>query len=121
MKGEDLIESVMIPYKSRFTIYSINQCVTVLSVQRRQQVRVAVEPILDPLISSMPEFNLTEFAARHGINMPDVFQSEEAPRPGRELAKKGWKPKHPIVIVPGFVTSGLELWAGKPCAARYFR
>ncbi|EIE21902.1 Lecithin:cholesterol acyltransferase [Coccomyxa subellipsoidea C-169] len=44
-----------------------------------------------------------------------------APRPGRELAKKGWKPKHPIIIVPGFVTSGLELWSGKPCAARYFR
>lgn len=33
----------------------------------------------------------------------------------------GYKPKHPIVIVPGFVTSGLELWHGKPCANRFFR
>ncbi len=79
-------------------------------LQKRQQVRVAVEPMLDPLIQTMPDFNLTEFAARHGITIPDVFQSE-----------KGWKPKHPIIIVPGFVTSGLELWAGQPCAAKYFR
>ena len=33
----------------------------------------------------------------------------------------GYRPKHPIVIVPGFVTSGLELWHGKPCANRFFR
>ncbi|KAK9918842.1 hypothetical protein WJX75_007445 [Coccomyxa subellipsoidea] len=107
--------------KRRWAIVMAIIAVTWGLYHRRQQVRVAVEPILDPLISNMPEFNFTEFAGRHGITLPDVFQSEEAPRPGRELAQKGWKPKHPIIIVPGFVTSGLELWAGKPCAARYFR
>ena len=25
------------------------------------------------------------------------------------------KPKHPVVIVPGFVNTGLELWKSKPC------
>ncbi|KAG1663890.1 hypothetical protein FOA52_014703 [Chlamydomonas sp. UWO 241] len=42
-------------------------------------------------------------------------------RPGQAAAKKGWKAKHPVVIVPGFVTSGLELWAGQKCAQSYFR
>ena len=34
---------------------------------------------------------------------------------------QGYVPKHPIIIVPGFVTSGLELWQGRKCAAKYFR
>ena len=41
-------------------------------------------------------------------------------QPGN-AAVQGFKPKHPIIIVPGFVTSGLELWVGKKCAAKYFR
>lgn len=85
------------------------------------QKRDSMKPILDPFMSQMPEFNFTQFAADHGIAMPDMFQSEETPRPGLELARKGYKPKHPIIIVPGFVTSGLELWEGRPCASRYFR
>jgi hypothetical protein len=72
-------------------------------------------------MSNMPDFNFTQFAEDHGIAVPEMFQSEEAPRPGLELKARGLKPKHPIIIVPGFVTSGLELWEGRPCAARYFR
>ena len=30
----------------------------------------------------------------------------------------GAKPKHPVVIVPGFVNTGLELWKSKPCIAK---
>ncbi|EED96074.1 Phospholipid:diacylglycerol acyltransferase, partial [Thalassiosira pseudonana CCMP1335] len=29
--------------------------------------------------------------------------------------------KHPIVMIPGFVTSGLELWAGRDCFKKHFR
>lgn len=28
------------------------------------------------------------------------------------------RPKHPVVIVPGFVNTGLELWKSKPCIAK---
>ena len=28
---------------------------------------------------------------------------------------------HPVVLVPGIVTGGLELWEGKPCAEGLFR
>lgn len=31
------------------------------------------------------------------------------------LAKKGLAAKYPVVIIPGFVTSGLELWQGLDC------
>eukprot|EP00727_Mastigamoeba_balamuthi_P014135 m51a1_g9344 putative phospholipid:diacylglycerol acyltransferase (608) ;mRNA; f:74168-76142 len=33
----------------------------------------------------------------------------------------GLRARHPVVIVPGFVNTNLELWRGKPCAERYFR
>mmetsp|Transcript_38027 Transcript_38027/g.92531 ORF Transcript_38027/g.92531 Transcript_38027/m.92531 type:complete len:649 (+) Transcript_38027:242-2188(+) len=41
---------------------------------------------------------------------------------GIRLASEGIKPKHPVFMVPGFVTSGLVLWNGKKCAfPAYFR
>lgn len=30
-------------------------------------------------------------------------------------------PRHPVAFLPGIVSTGLELWAGKECAKRYFR
>ena len=45
----------------------------------------------------------------------------EPRRPGQLAAARGLRARHPVVIVPGFVTSGLELWEGRACAAAYFR
>ena len=42
-------------------------------------------------------------------------------RPGVMLASSGLRPKHPVVLVPGIVTTGLELWRGDECAKSYFR
>jgi len=42
-------------------------------------------------------------------------------RPGFQLAQKGAQAKYPIIMIPGFVTSGLEVWQGKECAKPYFR
>ncbi|KAI3443587.1 hypothetical protein Pfo_000252 [Paulownia fortunei] len=41
--------------------------------------------------------------------------------PGVRLAKEGLKAKHPVVLVPGIVTGGLELWEGHSCADGLFR
>lgn len=49
------------------------------------------------------------------------ISSNKTERIGVRLRKEGMRPKHPVVIVPGFVTTGLELWAAKPCAAKHFR
>lgn len=47
--------------------------------------------------------------------------SAGADRPGLRLAAEGLSVKHPVVIVPGIVSTALELWKGKPCAQRHFR
>ena len=43
------------------------------------------------------------------------------PRPGMLLAEEGAQAKHPVFLVPGFITTGLELWQGEECAKKYFR
>jgi phospholipid:diacylglycerol acyltransferase len=48
-------------------------------------------------------------------------QNSERSLPGIELAKEGARAHFPIVMIPGFVTSGLELWEGEECAKKYFR
>lgn len=42
-------------------------------------------------------------------------------RPGVTLAAQGATVRHPVLMVPGVVTSGLELWKGERCAREYFR
>ncbi|KAF2300666.1 hypothetical protein GH714_015064 [Hevea brasiliensis] len=41
--------------------------------------------------------------------------------PGTRLKREGLTAQHPVVLVPGFITGGLELWEGKPCAEGLFR
>lgn len=44
-------------------------------------------------------------------------KSDRSTRPGIQAAAKGVEPLYNVVIVPGFVTSGLELWSGElPCS-----
>lgn len=47
------------------------------------------------------------------------FQVPESP--GVRLKREGLTSLHPVVLVPGIVTGGLELWAGKPCSEGLFR
>lgn len=47
------------------------------------------------------------------------FQVPESP--GVRLSREGVTALHPVVLVPGIVTSGLELWEGRPCAEDLFR
>ncbi|CAI0398107.1 unnamed protein product [Linum tenue] len=47
------------------------------------------------------------------------FQAPESP--GVRLKREGITALHPVVMVPGIVTGGLELWEGKPCAEDLFR
>ncbi|KAG4167882.1 hypothetical protein ERO13_A13G223400v2 [Gossypium hirsutum] len=41
--------------------------------------------------------------------------------PAARLKREGLTGIHPVVLVPGIVTGGLELWEGKPCADGLFR
>ncbi|XWS28639.1 hypothetical protein CRYUN_Cryun25bG0088300 [Craigia yunnanensis] len=41
--------------------------------------------------------------------------------PGVRLKREGLIALHPVVLVPGIFTGGLELWEGRPCADGLFR
>lgn len=47
------------------------------------------------------------------------FQVPESP--GVRLKRDGLTALHPVVLVPGIVTGGLELWEGRPCSEGLFR
>jgi phospholipid:diacylglycerol acyltransferase len=63
----------------------------------------------------MPHLTFDDTSARLSYLMTEEI------RPGYHLAQKGARAKYPIVMVPGFVTSGLEVWGAKQCAKQYFR
>ncbi|KAE8691041.1 putative phospholipid:diacylglycerol acyltransferase 2 [Hibiscus syriacus] len=50
-----------------------------------------------------------------------LLRVNELPGPGARLKREGLTALHPVVLVPGIVTGGLELWEGKPCADGLFR
>ncbi|KAA8544179.1 hypothetical protein F0562_022185 [Nyssa sinensis] len=51
-------------------------------------------------------------------NLPGLRVPEP---PGARLKREGLTALHPVVLVPGIVTGGLELWEGRPCAEGLFR
>ena len=60
----------------------------------------------------------------HSLNeLPALNTSalSSVPLPGQLAYARGRRPKHPVVIVPGFVSSGLELWEGLRCGKHFFR
>ncbi|CAF3546647.1 unnamed protein product [Rotaria sp. Silwood1] len=50
----------------------------------------------------------------------NLTSSEFQYRPGQQLAKYR-QPSMPIIIIPGIVSTGLELWEGTECATGRFR
>lgn len=52
------------------------------------------------------------------VNMPELKGPEI---PGARFKREGLTANHPVVLVPGIITGGLELWEGKPCAEPLFR
>ncbi|XP_009625751.1 putative phospholipid:diacylglycerol acyltransferase 2 [Nicotiana tomentosiformis] len=51
-------------------------------------------------------------------NLPGLKVPEA---PGVRLKREGLIALHPVVLVPGIVTGGLELWEGRPCSEGLFR
>jgi Lecithin:cholesterol acyltransferase len=72
---------------------------------------------LDPSELTMPAI-LTNI--KDGISSFAHTVTTHDPRPGELLFEMGARPHHPVILVPGVVTTGLEVWQSKPCA-NYFR
>ncbi|XP_062105240.1 putative phospholipid:diacylglycerol acyltransferase 2 [Humulus lupulus] len=55
-------------------------------------------------------------------SLPPTITGFHVPEsPGERLRREGLTPLHPVVMVPGIVTGGLELWEGRPCSEGLFR
>ncbi len=50
-----------------------------------------------------------------------AHEIEENTRIGYQLRMQNAYAKYPVIMIPGFVTSGLELWEGTTCAKKHFR
>lgn len=86
-------------------------------------------------ITDMKEMalQLTDNFQRQSISLPpfqsmmnwstSAYMTSSSSSLGSIAREKGWYAKHPVVLVPGFVTSGLEVWEGLPCSKKtvYFR
>lgn len=77
---------------------------------------------LEQSMTTWSTFNETSswyYRLNSSISMGYLMQERQ--RPGFQLAKEGARGQYPVVMIPGFVTSGLEVWGGKECARNYFR
>lgn len=85
---------------------SINNLTTVATTAFDEFYAANVQPLVD--------------AGRSAFN-GTLHESEETNRVGYQLREQNARAKHPVVMIPGFVTTGLELWQGLPCAKQHFR
>jgi len=72
--------------------------------------------------------NIMEKINKDQMNNNNVNETDTKRRPGEKfksiiLLETGQqvRPKHPVIFVPGFITGGLQLWAGEECLRKRFR
>lgn len=85
-----------------------------------EQVKARLSPLYAALLGG-GDFELPQLP--EGFPKFDLFHRDEDEELaiGLKLKREGLKPAYPFIIVPGFVTSGLELWHGERCARKFFR
>jgi hypothetical protein len=85
-----------------------------------------VQPVLDRGMSALNGTRVeSEEKTRVGYRLrhhPESFDKDEnGTSRGSGERREGASAKHPIVLIPGFVTTGLELWEGHECFKQHFR
>eukprot|EP00934_Nitzschia_sp_Nitz4_P001179 Nitzschia sp. Nitz4//scaffold35_size145790//91671//93755//NITZ4_003037-RA/size145790-processed-gene-0.95-mRNA-1//-1//CDS//3329549145//1179//frame0 len=94
-----------------------------LVAERVLHVQYRIENTTGAFLTNMNQFNTSLYWFRSlNESLPSMpSRTQPLTRPGFRLAQEGAKAKYPIVMIPGFVTSGLEVWQGKECAKQLFR
>jgi len=87
----------------------------------RDHVMPQLQQQIDNGLKWSHSFNETPFWHRFNQSVAISYLTQERLRPGFQMASEGARGKYPVVMIPGFVTSGLEVWEGKECAKKYFR
>ena len=62
-----------------------------------------------------------KFDSIYNETLAKTYTTKQSQRPGYLLAEEGAAANYPVVMIPGFVTSGLEVWQSRECAKKYFR
>eukprot|EP00741_Cyanophora_paradoxa_P014681 tig00020816_g14159.t1 len=106
----------------------------VVHFQVHQPIKSTVQELRDQLIRQLPALSLsmitnaTELRAMlDTLKFPEFLSLSQKPaadyaRPGAELRRtRDLRALHPVFLVPGIVSTGLELWEGDECAKKYFR
>ncbi|KAG7363348.1 lecithin:cholesterol acyltransferase [Nitzschia inconspicua] len=91
--------------------------------QRLELLELRMKDTLESARLMAPGFNETLYWLRLNETADEASARTQAKlRPGYQLAEKTEvQAKYPVVMVPGFVTSGLEVWKGKACMDKLFR
>ncbi|KAL3940275.1 MAG: hypothetical protein SGARI_001040, partial [Bacillariaceae sp.] len=99
--------------------------------QRLELLEIRMRDTLESARFMVPGFNetlywlsLNQTAAADNNQQSSTNQTQQAAtsRPGYQLAQEtGAQGQYPVIMVPGFVTSGLEVWKGKECMKKFFR
>lgn len=88
--------------------------------QAQQRFEAAVKSAVDHN-AVLNRLNVTLGEVAQSLRSALGDDDDDGLRIGQALRARGARPRHPVVVVPGFVTSGLELWEGRPCARSLFR
>lgn len=84
-----------------------------------EEFKARIAPIYTAIVDGK-HFDLPRIP--EGFPKFDIFKEDNFSSIGLQLKRdEGLGPKYPFIIVPGFVTSGLELWHGEECARKFFR
>jgi phospholipid:diacylglycerol acyltransferase len=81
-----------------------------------------VQPFLDRGMSALNGTRVeSEEKTRVGYRLRYAPESFDGETDEIKERKEGARAKYPIVLIPGFVTTGLELWEGHACFKQHFR
>eukprot|EP00457_Paulinella_chromatophora_P002733 gb/GEZN01002738.1/.p1 GENE.gb/GEZN01002738.1/~~gb/GEZN01002738.1/.p1 ORF type:complete len:679 (-),score=69.29 gb/GEZN01002738.1/:229-2265(-) len=90
---------------------------TVFLLSQALSSRETLSTLVSNLPPGPPRDSLLDLLA----TLPEPLESIDSRRPGLRAAHDNVTAKHPVILVPGFISSGLELWKGKQCADGFFR
>lgn len=89
-------------------------CLKRVGLLERSPFQDLNDAMLESVSTVLPHINESLGSLTHGM-------TTERKNVGYKLAEQGAEANYPIVMVPGFVTSGLEVWSGKECTKGFFR
>lgn len=83
--------------------------------------KVHPPPPVDELKETYFDWSTFDWNSFYATLQTHTTNTDWKERPGAKLAEQGASRKFPIIMIPGFTTSGLEVWGSEECGRKYFR